>query len=61
MKYNRNRIIKGRTCAYGSKKRYLKERDRISSPTVSLEVLFCTLIVDAHEGRNVETFDVPGS
>ena len=25
-----------------------------------MEYLFCTIIVDAHEGRNVDTFDVPG-
>ena len=28
---------------------------------VSLEALFCTLIVDAHEGREVATFGVPGA
>ena len=57
----RNGIIKGKKCIDGSKqKRYLKEGESISSPTVSLEDLFCTLIVDAHEGRNVANLDVPG-
>ena len=28
---------------------------------VYLKVLFCTLIVDAHEKRDVATFDVPGA
>ena len=28
---------------------------------VFLEALFCTLIVYAHEGRDVETFDIPGA
>ena len=26
-----------------------------------LESLFCILIIDAHEGRGVATFDVPGA
>ena len=51
-----------RTCADGSnKKSYLKEGGIISSPTVSLEALLCTLIVDSHEGRDMATFDVYGS
>ena len=54
----RNGIIKKRTCADCiEQKRYLKEGERISSPTVSLEALFFTLIFDAHEGREVSTFD----
>ena len=28
---------------------------------VSLEVLFCTLIIDAREGCNLSTVDVPGA
>ena len=31
------------------------------SPTVYLEVLFCTMIIDANEGHNIDTFDVPGT
>ena len=42
-------------------KRYLKEGEIISSPTGFLEALFCTLIVDAHEMRNLATFDSPGA
>ena len=29
------------------------------SPTLSLESLFTTLVIDAHEERNVATFDIP--
>ena len=47
IKDKRNGKIKGRTCADGSKqKNCLKEGESISSPMVSLEALFCTLIVD---------------
>lgn len=54
--------IKGRTCANGSKqKRYLKHGESISSPTVSLEAIVGTLVIDAYEGRDVAIFDVPGA
>ena len=54
--------INGRTCSYGSKQKiYLKEGYSVSFPTVSLEELFCTLIIDVHEGRNIHTFDVKGT
>ena len=60
IKENRNGIVKGRKCEYGIKqKMYLKEGESISSPTVSLEDLFFTLIVDTHKGRNMATFNVP--
>ena len=54
--------LKGRTCADGSKqKRYLKHGETISSPTVSLESIVGTLLIDANEGRDVAIFDVPGA
>ena len=54
--------IKGQTCANGSKQNmYLKENESIASPTVSLEGLITTLIVDAYEQRDVGSFDVPGA
>ena len=62
IKEKRNGIIKGRTCANGSKqKRYLKEEDVIASPTVALESLLTSLVIDVYEGRDVGTFDVPGA
>ena len=54
--------LKGRTCADGSKqKRYLKHGETISSPTVSLEAIVGTLLIDANEKRDVAIFDVPGA
>ena len=54
--------IKGRKCADGSKKKCnLKEGESISLPTVSLEALLCTRIVDAHKGSDMEIFGVPGA
>ena len=42
-------------------KRYLKEEESTSSSMVSLEVLFCTVMVDTNEGHDLATFNVPGS
>ena len=62
IKEKRDGTIKGRTCADGSKQRqYLREDESVSSPTVSLEGLFATLVIDAYEGRDVATFDIPGA
>jgi hypothetical protein len=62
IKEKRSGVIKGRTCANGSKqKRYLKRGETISSPTVSVEALMGTLAIDIKEGRDVAIFDVPGA
>ena len=54
--------IKGRCAANGSRqKQYLKEDESVASPTVSLEGLLGTFVIDAKEGRMVNTFDVPGA
>ena len=42
------------------KHRYLKEDESASSPTVCLEGLFVTLVIEAYENRDVTTFDIPG-
>ena len=41
-------------------KRYLKTNESILSPTVSLEVLSGTLIIDVYEERDVAIFEVLG-
>ena len=38
------------------RKIYLNERKSVSSTMVYLKTLFCTMIIDAHEGHNVSTF-----
>ena len=54
--------IKGRTCADGSKQhRYLKEFEMVSSPTLSLDGLMGSMLIDVYEGRDVATCDVPGA
>ena len=54
--------IKGRICADGSKqKRYLVKDESVASPTISLESLFTTLVVDTYEENGIDTFDIPGA
>ena len=62
IKEKRDGTIKGRTCANGAKqRRFVKEGDIFSSPTVSLESIMATLIIDAYEGRSTSIVDVPGA
>ena len=53
--------IKGRTCADGRKQRQYINQEDSTSPTVSTEALLITLMIDAHEHRDVATTDVPGA
>ena len=62
IKQKQDGTIKGRTCADGSKQKiYLGKDESVASPTVSMESLFTTLVIDAYEERNIATFDIPGS
>ena len=54
--------IKGRTCADGSKqRRYLKEFETVAAPTLSLDGLIGSLLIDVYEERDVVTCDVAGA
>ena len=53
--------IKARHCANGSTQRDYMSREDVSSPTVSTEALFLTAIIDAEEGRDVMTCDIPNA
>ena len=58
IKEKRNGDIKGRACADGRRQKYEFGKN-VSSPTLSLEALFMTLLIDAIESRDIATFDVP--
>ena len=61
LKKKRDGTIKGRACAIGTPQRaYIKKEDA-ASPTCAMELVFITLVVDAHEQRHVATFDVPSA
>ena len=53
--------IKGRTVADGSKQRTWMSKDEAASPTVALESLFLTAIIDAKEHREVAVVDLPNA
>ena len=61
LKQKRCGKIKGRGCADGRKQRLYKNKEETSSPTISIEALFLTCLIDALENRCVITCDIPGA
>ena len=57
----RDGTIKGRKVADGSKQRTWMSKDEAASPTVALESLFLTAIIDAKENREVAIVDLPNA
>jgi hypothetical protein len=53
--------IKARGCADGRPQREYISKDESSSPTVSIYALMTSCLMDAIEGRNVATCDIPGA
>ena len=61
LKQKRCGRIKARGCADRRKQRVYKGKDETSSLTVSTEALFLSCVIDAQEGCNVVTVDIPGA
>ena len=61
IKEKRDGRLKGRTVADGRPQRLLYEKSETTSPTVSTDALMLSIMVDAHEGRDVATADVVGA
>jgi hypothetical protein len=57
----RDGTIKARTCANGSVQREWMSREDVSSPTVSTESTLLTAVIEASEGRDVATCDIPNA
>jgi hypothetical protein len=57
----RNKTIKARHCANGSKQRDYMSKEDVSSPTVSTEATLITATIEAEEGRDVATCDIPNA
>jgi hypothetical protein len=53
--------IKGRGCADGRKQREYTSKEDASSPTVSIEALMLSCVIDATEKRDIATVDIPGA
>ena len=61
LKQKRSGQVKGRGCADGRKQRSYMTKEEVSSPTVSIESVMLTSVVDAMEGRDIATVDIPGA
>jgi len=61
LKMKRGGDIKGRGCADGRKQREYMSKDDTSSPTVCIEALVFSCMIDAMEGRDAATADIPGA
>eukprot|EP00980_Cylindrotheca_fusiformis_P012362 scaffold3036_cov117-Cylindrotheca_fusiformis.AAC.1 len=61
LKEKRSGKIKGRGCADGRKQRIYKTKEETSSPTISVEALFLSCLIDAIERRHVMVVDIPGA
>jgi len=52
--------VKGRGCTDGRKQRLYTKRADAAAPTASTEAVLLTSAIDAKEGRDVATVDIPG-
>jgi hypothetical protein len=53
--------IKARHCANGSTQREYMQREEVASPTVNTESTMLTAVIEAEEGRDVATCDIPNA
>ena len=61
IKEKRDGKIKGRACADEYKQCRYIAKDEVSSPTIQMESLMVTLLLDAYKNRDVATTDVAGA
>jgi len=62
LKEKRDSSVKVRMCADGRKQKDgTWAKQDTTSPTVATESVFITAIIDAHKGRDVACFDIPGA
>jgi hypothetical protein len=62
LKEKRDSLAKVHMCADGQKhKDGTWSKQETTSPTVATESVFITAVVDAHEGRDVAYFHIPGA
>ena len=61
LKEKRCGTVKGRGCADGRKQRTYMSKEDTSSPTVAIESVYLSCVIDADEERDVAIVDVPGA
>ena len=58
IKEKRSGDIKARACANGRKQRRYLSKEEVASPTIQLESLIMSLIIDAKKGEDVAIADI---
>ena len=53
--------LKSRACANGSMQRTLYSKEDATSPTVSVELVLMSCVIDAEEERHIAVIDIPGA
>jgi hypothetical protein len=61
LKKKRTGTIKGQGCADGRKQRQYTAKEDASAPTVAIESVMLLCVIDAEEGRDMATVDIPGT
>jgi len=61
LKEKSNGDIKGRACADGRKQRATMTKEESTSPTVRIESVFLTSVIEANENRDVAAVDIRGA
>ena len=57
LKRKRSGKVKSRGCADGRKQRAWTSKEEVTSPTVAMEAVFLTAVIDALENRDVAIVD----
>jgi hypothetical protein len=60
LKEKRDHSVNARMCTNGQKQRGDWTKQDTMSPTVSVEVVLVTVVINAHEGHDVACFDIMG-
>jgi hypothetical protein len=61
LKQKRRGQIKGRGCVDDQRQKIYSQKEDFSSPNVMIESVMLTCVIDAFEGRDVATVDIPRS
>jgi hypothetical protein len=62
LKEKRDSWVKARMCTDGRKQKDgTWSKQETTLPTVAMESMFITAVIDTHEGRDVACFDIPGA
>ncbi len=61
LRQKKNGVVKARSCANSNPQREHIPKEEAAAPTVALESVFLTSMIDAKENREVVTIDIPGA